>query len=65
MAQWLRVLAALLEDSASIVSTTWQLAIGCNCSSQGFDTFFWPMQATWYTDIHEHKTSYNEIKKTI
>jgi hypothetical protein len=60
MARWLRELAALLENSGSILSThEGQFTTGCNSSSKGSDQkLFWPPQSTpkWYTDIHAGNT---------
>lgn len=39
MAQWLRALAAVLENMGSIPSMNWQLTTVCNCSYWGSDTF--------------------------
>ena len=42
MVDWLRTLAAIVEDPSSVPSTHMTVH-NCNLSSQGSDTLFWPL----------------------
>ena len=64
MAQWLRALAALLEDLGSIPSTHITAYTACDSTSREPNPHFWPLLASGthvvhkYTcrqDIHTHK----------
>ena len=44
-AQWLRGLAALLEDPVQFPALTWQLTTICVSSAKEQDAIFWP---PWY-----------------
>lgn len=57
MAQWLRALTALAEDTDFVLSTPCQVAH--NRNSRGFNTLFLPLHVPWCAHIQAGKTLIN------